>query len=93
MPSEGKLTIRVEGVRQGDDVIVSVIDDGNGMTQEACNNILHPGSTTGCGIAVGNVHDRICGYFGPGTHLEVESELGQGTTVRLVLIEGGLRRY
>ena len=51
MPSEGKLTIRVEGVRQGDDVIVSVIDDGNGMTQEACNNILHPGSTTGCGIA------------------------------------------
>ena len=93
MPSEGKLTIRVEGVRQGDDVIVSVIDDGNGMTQEACNNILHPGSTTGCGIAVGNVHDRICGYFGAGTHLEVESELGQGTTVRLVLIEGGLRQY
>ena len=93
MPSEGKLTIRVEGVRQGDDVIVSVIDDGNGMTQEACNNILHPGSTTGCGIAVGNVHDRICGYFGAGTHLEVESELGQGTTVRLVLVEGALRQY
>lgn len=93
MPSEGKLTIRVEGVRQGDDVIISVIDDGNGMTQEACNNILHPGSTTGCGIAVGNVHDRICGYFGAGTHLEVESELGQGTTVRLVLVEGALRQY
>lgn len=93
MPSEGKLTIRVEGVHQGDDVIVSVIDDGNGMTQEACNNILHPGSTTGCGIAVGNVHDRICGYFGAGTHLEVESELGQGTTVRLVLVEGALRQY
>ena len=63
------------------------------MTQEACNNILHPGSTTGCGIAVGNVHDRICGYFGTGTHLEVESELGQGTTVRLVLVEGALRQY
>ena len=53
MPSEGKLTIRVEGVRQGDDVIVSVIDDGNGMTQEACNNILHPGfHRRVCGIAV-----------------------------------------
>ena len=33
MPSEGKLTIRVEGVLQGDDVVISVIDDGNGMTQ------------------------------------------------------------
>ena len=93
LPSEGKLTIRVSAVRQGDDVIVSVADDGNGMTQEACQNILHPGSTTGCGIAVGNVHDRICGYFGPGTRLEVESELGQGTTVRLVLVDGAIRQY
>ena len=93
MPSEGKLTIRVTGMRTGDDVIVSVIDDGNGMTEEARQNILHPESTTGMGIAVGNVHDRICGYFGPGTRLEVESELGRGTTVRLVLVGGALREW
>lgn len=93
MPSEGKLTIRVTGMRTGDDVIVSVIDDGNGMAQEACQNILHPSSTQGMGIAVGNVHDRICGYFGPGTRLEVESELGKGTTVRLVLVDGAIRQW
>lgn len=93
MPSEGKLAIRVTGMRTGDDVIVSVIDDGNGMTQEACQNILHPSSTQGMGIAVGNVHDRICGYFGPGTRLEVESELGKGTTVRLVLVDGAIRQW
>lgn len=93
MPSEGKLTIRVTGMRTGDDVIVSVIDDGNGMTQEACQDILHPSSTQGMGIAVGNVHDRICGYFGPGTRLEVESELGKGTTVRLVLVDGAIRQW
>ena len=93
MPSEGKLTIRVTGIRTGDDVIVSVIDDGNGMTQEACQNILHPSSTQGMGIAVGNVHDRICGYFGPGTRLEAESELGKGTTVRLVLVDGAIRQW
>lgn len=93
MPSEGKLTIRVTGMRTGDDVIVSVIDDGNGMTQEVCQNILHPSSTQGMGIAVGNVHDRICGYFGPGTRLEAESELGKGTTVRLVLVDGAIRQW
>ena len=93
MPSEGKLTIRVTGMRTGDDVIVSVIDDGNGMTQEACQNILHPSSTQGMGIAVGNVHDRICGYFGPGTRLEAESELGKGTTVRLILVDGAIRQW
>ena len=69
------------------------IDDGVGMTEEARCNILHPESSLGLGIAVKNVHDRICGYFGPGTHMEVESELGKGTCVILVLKEGALREY
>ena len=37
------------------------------------------------GIAVKNVHDRMRGYFGSDTRMEVESELGKGTTVTLVL--------
>lgn len=93
MPSEGKLTIRVSGARQGNDAILTVADDGTGMTEEARQNILHPDSAEGIGIAVGNVHDRICGYYGEGTRMEVESELGVGTTVRLVLAEAALRRW
>ncbi len=93
MPSEGKLTIRVSGVRQGNDAILTVADDGSGMTEEARQNILHPDSAEGIGIAVGNVHDRICGYYGEGTRMEVESELGVGTTVRLVLAEAALRSW
>ena len=93
MPSEGKLTIEVTGEVTGNDVIVRVCDNGVGMTEEARCNILHPESSLGLGIAVKNVHDRICGYFGPGTHMEVESELGKGTCVILVLKEGDLREY
>ncbi|HIW76057.1 MULTISPECIES: histidine kinase [Gordonibacter] len=93
MPSEGKLTIRVTGTVEGDDVIVCVADDGVGMTEEARQNILHPESSTGCGIAVKNVHDRICGYFGPDTHMDVESELGAGTKVTLVLKNGAQREF
>ena len=93
MPSEGKLTIVVTGKVEGDDVIVSVCDDGVGMTEEARCNIMHPESSSGLGIAVKNVHDRICGYFGPGTRMEVESELGSGTCVILVLKEGARRDY
>ena len=40
-----------------------------------------------------NVHDRICGYFGPGTYMDVESELGVGTCVKLVLKGGARREY
>lgn len=85
MPSEGKLVVTVSGEVDGEDVIVRVADNGVGMTEEARQNILHPESSTGLGIAVKNVHDRMRGYFGPDTHMEVESELGKGTTVTLVL--------
>ncbi len=85
MPSEGKLVVSITGTVDGDDVIVRVSDNGVGMTEEARQNILHPESSTGMGIAVKNVHDRMRGYFGSDTHMEVESELGKGTTVSLVL--------
>ena len=59
MPSEGKLTISIIGRVEGEDVIVSVADDGVGMSEHARQNILHPESSTGMGIAVKNVHDRM----------------------------------
>lgn len=93
MPSEGKLVIEVTGQVIDDDVIVRVADNGVGMTEEARHNIMHPESSTGLGIAVKNVHDRICGYFGPGTRMEVESELGKGTCVILTLKGGARREY
>lgn len=85
LPSEGKLTIRVVGRAQGNDVRISVVDDGLGMTEEARQNIMHPESATGLGIAVKNVHDRIHGYFGQDAHMDVDSVLGHGTTVTIVL--------
>lgn len=93
MPSEGLLEIKVTGTREGDDVLVCVRDNGVGMTDEARTNILHPQSSKGLGIAVKNVNDRIRGHFGPGTHMEIESELGTGTAVTLVLKNGAVREY
>lgn len=85
MPSEGKLEVQILGEVEGADVLVHVKDNGVGMSKEACQNIMHPKSTTGLGIAVGNVNDRIKGFFGPEARMEVSSELGVGTTVTLVL--------
>ncbi|WP_261428519.1 histidine kinase [Xiamenia xianingshaonis] len=88
MPAEGKLTVTVSGRAEGPDVRIQVVDDGIGMDAETCERILHPESSTGMGIAVKNVHDRIVGFYGPGTEMSVESELGVGTTVTL-LLKGG----
>ncbi len=84
-PAEGKLTIGIHGERKGDDIYIYVTDDGVGMTQEALDNILHPVSDTGLGIAVKNVNDRLRGYFGEGSKMIINSELGKGTFVTLYL--------
>lgn len=83
MPLEGKLTVSILAQVDGDDVVVEVRDDGVGMSEQACQNIMHPESQTGLGIAVKNVHDRMKGFFGPDACMEVESELGKGTRVLL----------
>lgn len=81
MRSEGKLTITITGVIDDDNVIICVNDDGKGMEEETLINMMDKESDTGMGIAVKNVHDRIKGYFGPESHMDVESVQGVGTAV------------
>ena len=40
-------------------------------------------SSTGLGIAVKNVHDRMIGFFGPDAQMVYTSVLGEGTQVTL----------
>lgn len=92
MPAEGKLVITVFARIEGDDIVIGVADDGVGMTEEARENILHPASGQGMGIAVKNVHDRVIGYFGQGSRMDVESQLGHGTRVTLLMKDGVSRQ-
>ncbi len=85
MRAEGKLTVRVTGEMTDDNVIICVIDDGAGMSEETLSTMMSKESETGLGIAVKNVKDRIFGYFGPESSMDVESELGVGTTVTFTL--------
>ena len=85
MRAEGKLTIVIDGSLEEKFVILSVSDDGVGMSEETRANMMNKESETGMGIAVKNVLDRIHGYFGPESGMTVESELGKGTTVKISL--------
>lgn len=83
MPASGKLTVKISSEISDGDVLVHVEDNGVGMTEEAKQSIMHPESSTGLGIAVKNVHDRMHGYFGEDSEMLVESEIGKGTRVTL----------
>ncbi len=83
MPTEGKLVITVKAEADGDDVVIVVEDNGVGMSEETCANITQVESSTGLGIAVKNVHDRMIGFFGRDAQMVYTSELGVGTQVTL----------
>lgn len=83
MPAEGQLLITINAEVCGNDIIVEVTDDGVGMSEETCRNIMAPQSSTGMGIAIKNVYDRMKGFFGQRACMDVESKLGEGTKVTL----------
>jgi two-component system LytT family sensor kinase len=62
------------------DVELCVTDDGVGMDPERARDVL---AGNGGGVGIANVQARLQTIFGPGYGLEIESELGHGTSVTM----------
>lgn len=81
MVDEGEIII---GVHQTDqEIILSVEDNGVGMTKEECEAIFSKEAHHKIGIGVKNVDDRIKIYFGEEYGLSIKSELDEGTKVEI----------
>lgn len=100
MPGGGQLTIEVgrtsldfdyaqmyPQVRAGDYVLVSVTDTGHGMTEDIKQRAFEPfftTKTTGSGTGLGL--SMVYGFVRQsGGHIQIYSEPGQGTSIRLFL--------
>jgi len=87
MPAGGTLAIQIEEGPRENTVALSVRDTGSGMSPEVSARAFEPffttkpdGSGTGLGLAfVARLVDELKGT------IEIESALGRGTTVRVVL--------
>lgn len=99
MPAGGTLSIRTELVtvkpgprmpdeaREGRFVVVRVADTGTGMTEEVRNRAFEPfftteGEGTGTGLGLAMVYGIVKQHGG---FVDLESEVGRGTTVSLFL--------
>lgn len=84
-PDGSKLTVTVSARVEGDCLKVAVHDDGAGISATRLPRLFEPGSSTGLGVALANVRERLSGYFGPESELRIESVEGVGTTVTMVV--------
>ena len=81
MVDEGEILIEVH--QDQDDIILAVEDNGVGMTEEQCQEIMKKERGDRTGIGIKNVNDRIKIYFGEEYGLSITSELDEGTRVTI----------
>lgn len=88
MPQEGRLEIRITAISDGDDLLITVSDNGVGMDAEQRRKLLQPEASKGLGIAMKNINERLRGYFGTESHMDVVSTPGNGTSVTMFMKDG-----
>lgn len=79
--------ILIEGEKRGDDLILRVTDNGQGMKKERLLEIQHAirtGERAGFGLSA--VAERLRLYYGAGYGMEIHSEEGRGTVLSLIHI-------
>ena len=80
----GKGKILIEGREEEDALVLTVSDNGQGMTPERLHEVqeaIRTGERAGFGLAA--VAERIALYYGPGYGMKIFSEEGKGTTVEI----------
>lgn len=84
-PSVDKGHIRVKAGLDGQDIVIEVLDDGLGMSEERLKQVTagRIASSKGSGVGVMNVQERIRLFYGQPYGLHFESELEEGTTVTI----------
>ncbi len=86
MDGDGVITLR--GYEDGEDICIEVTDNGMGIPQENIKFLLTDDTRIrkrGSGIGLRNIDQRIRLYFKGDYGLTIESELDEGTTVRIRL--------
>ncbi len=78
---EGEILIEV--YENDDEIVMAVSDNGVGMTEEQCEEILKKDVHKKGGIGIKNVNDRVKIYFGERYGVTITSELDEGTRMEL----------
>lgn len=81
----GVITLRVEDAE--DYVVITISDNGRGMTQDKLEKLNETNCVTGhtTGIGIQNVRERLRLFYEQEGLLSIDSHIGKGTTIQLKL--------
>lgn len=79
----GKISLTIE--RTGEELRLTVEDDGVGMDKARQAQLLSKEEELSGGFALKNIHERLLLHYGERYGLRIESKLGQGTKVSLTI--------
>jgi sensor histidine kinase YesM len=71
---------------RADSYLIEVEDDGAGMTEEQIKTILLENDAASSGVGLVNIQRRLFRFYG--TQLTIQSQLGKGTRITLILPKG-----
>jgi two-component system sensor histidine kinase YesM len=82
-------TVTIKGSLENEDILITVSDNGEGITEQALNNINEelnaPCNFTNNKIGIFNVNSRIKLIFGNECGLKISSKAGEGTEVVIII--------
>ncbi|QUI25266.1 histidine kinase [Vallitalea pronyensis] len=77
--------ITVKGYSLGDILVIEVMDNGVGTDQDTVRQLMDSDMDTDKGLLLRNLNKRIKLYFGDDYGIAFYSQVGHGTTVKLIL--------
>lgn len=86
LKEEGEKLLKLSFVSEGDNVLIAVEDNGEGMEQEKAESLV---TYQAKGYGLKNVNDRICLLYGDEYAIRIFSEVGKGTRVEIRTPKGG----
>lgn len=79
----GRVVIRGQKLEDQNQYLIEVEDDGIGMDEDCIQKALSDDNTEDGGVGLFNINRRLKLFYG--TSLRIQSELGKGTTVSILL--------
>lgn len=77
----GEGAVKISVHKKGDEIVISISDDGTGIPAGKLDLVLQPGYGSGNGVGLSNVHERLISIYGEDSGLKISSIIGKGTTV------------